>query len=81
MTRLAVGLALVLLVAAGALLLLRSAHAGRVYPAVHVAGQSLGGLSHAEARAALERRAEDLESGTIAFTFDQHFSIGLRSGE
>jgi len=47
---------------------LRTAYDGRVYPAVHVGGLDLGGLSREEARAALQGRADALEQGTVTFT-------------
>ena len=77
--RAALGVALVLLVVAGGLLLLRSAHAGRVYPAIYVADEALGGLTHDEARAVLRQRAEAVEKSSVAFNYgDQQWRTSWR---
>jgi vancomycin resistance protein YoaR len=62
---------------AGLLLLLvvgllgfRTAYSDRIYPAVVVADVAVGGLDRDGARAALAARAEELERGTITFTYD-----------
>lgn len=64
---------------AGLLLLLvvgllgfRAAYSDRIYPAVVVADVAVGGLDRDGARAALAARAEELEQGTITFTYDGH---------
>lgn len=70
LTRAGLGLALALLAAAGALMLLRGTHDGRVYPAVYVAGQSLGGLTRDQARAAIRERAAAVERGSVTFSHE-----------
>jgi len=67
LTRAVIGLALLLLVAAAALGLLRTAHEGRVYPAIHVADLALGGMPRAEAEAALQARAAAVEAAPVVF--------------
>ncbi len=62
--------ALLLLAIAGGLLLLRAAYADRVYPAVHVADQPLAGMTLDEARAALDRRAREIEASRVTFSYE-----------
>jgi vancomycin resistance protein YoaR len=68
--RLVLGVAIVLLVSTIALFSFRAVHADKVYPAVAVGDVSVGGMTAEQAVAAVEQRADDLEHGTIAFTFD-----------
>lgn len=78
LSRAVVGLAVLLLVTAGGLWLLRQAHAGRVYPAVYAAGEPLGGLTRDEARAALAKRGAAVESASVAFSHgDRRWSATL----
>ncbi len=67
--RAALGTALVLFAVAGALFAVRSAYDDRVYPSIQTAGVQLGGLTHDEARSAIQRRADELAAGTVSFTF------------
>ena len=64
------GGALILLLVTMALLVLRSAHADRVYPAVVVADVAVGGLSASEAATALRVRAEAIESSIVSLSYD-----------
>jgi hypothetical protein len=66
----ATGGALLLFLLATTLLLLRTAHADRVYPAVVVADVSVGGLSTAQAANALQGRATAIENSTASFSHD-----------
>jgi vancomycin resistance protein YoaR len=70
--RATLGVAVLLLTVAGALLLLRSANAGRVYPAIYVAGQPLGGMTRGEAESALGSRASSVEDATVTLSYDGH---------
>ncbi len=77
--RAVVGAALVLFVFAVALVLLRVAHEGRVYPAVVVADVPVGGLTPAEAEAALMARAAEIESQVVTlFLGDRRWQATLR---
>jgi vancomycin resistance protein YoaR len=77
--RAAAGFAVVVLGLAAALLLLRVAHDGRVYPAVVVADVEVGGLTPAEAEAAIRQRAGALESQAVVFSSgDRHWETTLR---
>ena len=69
-SRAATGGALLLLLLAIALLMLRTVHADRVYPAVVVADVAVGGLSAVDAAAALRGRADAIESSTVSFSHD-----------
>ncbi len=53
----------------GALLAVRVSSSGTIYPGVDIAGMNVGGLSPEEARAVLQGQADDLETGTIRFTY------------
>jgi len=53
----------------GALLAVRVSSSGAIYPGVDIAGMNVGGLSPEEARAVLQGQADDLETGTIRFTY------------
>ncbi len=64
------GAALLLLVVAGVLGVMRSVYADRVYPGVYVESVPVGGTSLAEAKALLQQRAGSVEQGTIAFTYN-----------
>ncbi len=71
--------AVLLLAVAGGLLLLRSANAGRIYPAIYVAGQPLGRMTRDEAQAALRSRATSLESASVTLSYDgRRWSSTLR---
>jgi len=52
-----------------ALLAVRVASHGAVYPGIQVAHINVGGLSPEEARAALQGQADRVETGTIRFTY------------
>lgn len=67
--RLVMVVAVGMLVVALGLIALRMTHAGRVYPGVFAGAVNLGGLTHEEARAALQKKADDLESNTIVFSY------------
>ena len=70
LSRVATGGALLLFLLATTLLLLRTAHADRVYPAVVVADVSVGGLPTAQAANALQGRAAAIENSTASFSHD-----------
>jgi vancomycin resistance protein YoaR len=69
-TRLVLIAAVALLVTAVALFAFRAVYAAKVYPSVVIGDVSVGGMTVDEAVATIERRASDLERGTIAFTLD-----------
>lgn len=68
--RLALIVAVALLVASVALFTFRTVYADKVYPAVAVGDLAVGGLTVDEAVAAVEERAAELERGTVTFTFN-----------
>lgn len=77
--RAAFGAACLLLVLAVALALLRVAHEGRVYPAVVVADVPVGGLTPAEAEAAVRARAAAVESQVVSLSLgDRRWEATLR---
>lgn len=77
--RAAVGATFALFVLAMALVLLRAAHEGRVYPAVVVADVPVGGLTPAEAEAALRARAAAIESQVVSLSLgDRRWEASLR---
>ncbi|MDQ3412495.1 MAG: VanW family protein [Chloroflexota bacterium] len=67
--RAAIGLAVLVMVAVVALLLLRTAHDGRVYPAIIVANLPVGGLTRADASQALAQRAAAIEQMPAIFRY------------
>lgn len=73
LTRLAVragiGLALVIMVAVVGLLLLRTAHDGRMYPAIVIADLPVGGLTYPEASQQLTQRAASIEQIPVSFHY------------
>ena len=78
LSRLIVGVALVLLLVAIGLFGFRTLYDDRIYPAVVVGDVNVGGLTAAEAEARLTDRAAALETGTIAFTYgDQSWTPTL----
>ncbi len=78
LTRTAIVAAVLMLVLSGALLLVREAHKGRVYPAVIAGGEALGGLTAPEAKTALGQRAVALTSAPVRFTYnDREWSAPL----
>lgn len=68
-SRLAVGAALLLLVAAIGLTLFRSTYDGKVYPSVAVADVPVGGLARADAEARVEQRVQDITDATATFQY------------
>ncbi|MDQ3443759.1 MAG: VanW family protein [Chloroflexota bacterium] len=68
LSRLVVGVALVLLLVAIGLFGFRTLYDDRIYPAVVVGDVHVGGLTAGEAEARLTERAAALETGTIAFS-------------
>ncbi|HYH12544.1 MAG TPA: peptidoglycan binding domain-containing protein, partial [Thermomicrobiales bacterium] len=68
--RLGLIVAATLLVVSVALFAFRAVYADRVYPAVAVGDVSVGGMTVDDAVAAVERRAADLERGTVTFTWN-----------
>ncbi len=69
LSRVATGLALLILLVTGALLAFRSSYGDKVYPSVAVADVNIGGLAPHEARAAIQTRADALEQGTVTFQY------------
>lgn len=67
--RVALAAAVVLLAVAGALGVMRSVYADRVYPGVYVENVNIGGKDRAAAKALLQQRADSLERGTLAFSY------------
>ena len=79
LTRLTLGAALLLVLLAGGLLLLRSAHADRVYPAIYVANVPLGGMTRGEAHSALLAQADEVHATEVIFRHDdQEWRTTLR---
>jgi vancomycin resistance protein YoaR len=71
-------MALLLLMATIGVFGLRAAYGGKIYPAITVAGIQLGGESQEEARLLLAQMADDIEQGSVTFTYqDQVFSPTL----
>ncbi|CAN5779430.1 VanW family protein [soil metagenome] len=70
--------AVLFIAAAAALFVFRQTYDDKVYPGVYVAGVSLGGMSEAEARQALEARAAEIE-GSRAYldALDRHWAPTL----
>ena len=78
MHRAGLGLAVVLLLATLAVFGLRVTFAGKVYPAVSVAGVALGGESKDEAARSLAAMTDDFERSAVTFTYqDQVFTPQL----
>jgi vancomycin resistance protein YoaR len=78
-SRVVLGFALLLLVAAVSLIWFRENYDNSVYPGVHVAGVDLSGMSHGEATAAIEARATELEETRAYFEYQgQTWSPTLR---
>ncbi|MGI8486781.1 MAG: VanW family protein, partial [Thermomicrobiales bacterium] len=69
MTRFAIVVSTLLLVAAVGLFVFRMAYGERIYPAVSVGDVPVGGLSMGAAEDRLEQRAADLERDVIVFTY------------
>jgi vancomycin resistance protein YoaR len=70
--RAAIGLAAVLMVAVVGLLLLRTAHDGRMYPAIVIADLPVGGLTYTEASHQLAQRAASIEQMPVSFQYGDH---------
>ena len=68
--RLALFVAVALLISAVALFAFRAAYANKVYPAVAVGDVPVGGLTVDQAVAAVESRAELMEHNTVSFTYN-----------
>lgn len=69
-SRLVVGAAIIALVFVVVLVGFRLVYGGRVYPAISVAGVSVGGMKHDSAAEALDARVGDLNHHSVAFTFN-----------
>jgi vancomycin resistance protein YoaR len=67
--RTGIGFAAIVLVAVLGLVLLRTAHEGRVYPAIIIADLPVGGLTYAEASHQLAQRAAGIEQMAVTFQF------------
>jgi vancomycin resistance protein YoaR len=67
--RVLVAIAAVLLAAAVGMMAFRLVYSERIYPAVVVGDVNVGGLSISEAETRLTERANQLENGTITFTY------------
>jgi vancomycin resistance protein YoaR len=67
--RLALFIAIALLVSAIAVFAFRAAFADKVYPAIAVGDVPVGGMTVDQAVAAVEDRAAELEAGTVSFTY------------
>src|SRR5690606_21876363 len=67
--RAGVGLAAVLMVAVVGLLLLRTAHEGRMYPAIVIADLPVGGLTYGDASQQLAQRAASIEQQPVTFQY------------
>jgi vancomycin resistance protein YoaR len=78
-SRIVLAAALLAIAAAGALYAFRLSYSDQVYPGVHVAGIDLGGMTHGEAKAALQAKADEIE-GTRAYfdAFGSHWAPTLR---
>jgi vancomycin resistance protein YoaR len=77
-SRVVLALALIAIAAAGSLLAFRVAYADEIYPGVHVGGVDVGGMSHAEAAAAIQAKADEITSQRAYFDgFDQHWAPTL----
>lgn len=68
--RLALVATLVLLVGVSALMLVRTMYGDKVMPSVYVADVPVGGLSRAEAQAAVDQRAQELLTSTLVFDYE-----------
>ena len=66
---LAVAAAIALLIGAGSLLVFRSMYGGKVLPSVSVGGVPVGGMSQADAQAAVDQRASSILNTQIVFTY------------
>lgn len=62
--------AIMLLLFAVALFAFRATYADKVYPAIAVGDVNVGGMTVNQAAAAVERRADELESGTVSFNYN-----------
>jgi vancomycin resistance protein YoaR len=67
--RAGIGFAAVLVVAVIALLLLRTAHDGRIYPAIIIADLPVGGLTYADASRQVTQRAASIEQMPVTFRY------------
>lgn len=78
LSRASIGLAVVLLLATVAVLGLRVAYEGKIYPAISVAGVAVGGETKATATGQLAEMARDFESSAVTFTYqDRVFKPNL----
>ena len=64
------GVAVAMLAVAVALFVFRGLYSDKIYPAVIVGDVNVGGLTAAQAEERLIERANELEQGTIAFTYN-----------
>lgn len=69
LNRLGVGLAVLLLLGTVAIFGLRTAYAGKVYPAISVAGVSVGGQSKAQAERNLASVTDEFAQSAVTFTY------------
>ena len=77
-SRVILAAALLFIASAAALFAFRQTYDDKIYPGVYVAGVSLGGMTEAEARKALEAKAAEFES-TRAYldALDRHWAPTL----
>jgi vancomycin resistance protein YoaR len=77
-SRIVLALALIAFAAAGSLLAFRIAYADEIYPGVHIGGIDVGGMSRAEAAAAIQARGDEITSQRAYFDgFGQHWAPTL----
>jgi vancomycin resistance protein YoaR len=77
-SRIVLACALIAIAAAGSLFAFRVAYADEIYPGVHVGGIDVGGMSRAEATAALQAKADEITGQRAYFDgFDQHWAPTL----
>ncbi len=77
-SRLVLACAILAIAAAGSLFAFRMTYADEIYPGIHVGGVDLGGLTRAEASAALQAKADEITGQRAYFDgFDQHWAPTL----
>ncbi|MEZ4505782.1 MAG: VanW family protein [Thermomicrobiales bacterium] len=77
-SRIVLACALIAIAAAGSLLAFRVAYADEIYPGVHVGGIDVGGMTRADAAAAIQARADEITAQRAYFDgFDQHWAPTL----
>lgn len=69
-SRVALALAILVLVAAAGLYTFRSTYADKVYPSVYVQHVNVGGMSYSEAKSAVESDANTLLGSQLTFTYE-----------